>query len=149
MRPDVQTGLTLGAIAGVATLGLNLINVAILTGNGCHQRGTILPFVAFVVFLILAGVAGKRAEAAGGSAPIAGAVTGVASGIAMPILLLFGIVTATNANACAGASPVDLISLTAIGGILGLVIFLAGVAVGAAAGAVGALFGGSDEAATA
>ena len=147
MRPDVRNGLALGVIAGVATLGLNLINVAMVTGNGCHQRGTILPFVTFAVFLILAGVAGKRAEAAGGSAPIAGAVTGAVSGIAIPILMLVGIVT--TANACAGASQVDLISLTAIGGVLGLVIFLAGIAVAAAAGAVGALFGSSDEAAAA
>jgi hypothetical protein len=142
--------LTLGAIAGVATLGFNLINVAILTGNVCHRRGTILPFVAFVVFVIVAAVAGNRAEVAGGSAPIAGAVTGAVSGIALPILVLLGIVTATNAGrACAGASQVDLISLTAIGVVLGLVIFLAGIAVGAAAGALGALFGGSDDAASA
>jgi hypothetical protein len=64
-----------------------------VTGNGCHQRGTILPFVAFVLFVILAGVAASRAEAAGGRGAIAGAVTGAGSGIAMPILVLFGIAT--------------------------------------------------------
>jgi hypothetical protein len=41
------------------------------------------------------------------------------SGIAIPILMLFGIVTITNAGyACAGTSQVDLISLTAMGGSL-------------------------------
>jgi hypothetical protein len=146
MRPDTQNGLISGAVAGVATLGLNLINVAMIAGTGCQQRGTILPFVAFVVFVILAGVAGNRAEAAGGSAAIAGAVTGAVSGIGMPVLVLFGTVTATNAgHTCPGTSQVDLISLTAIGGVLGLVIFLAGIAAGAGAGALGALFGGPEE----
>jgi hypothetical protein len=68
----------------------------------------------------------------------------------MPIPVLFGIVMATNAgHACAGASQIDLISLTAIGGVLGLVIFLAGIAVAGAAGALGALFGGPEESAAA
>jgi hypothetical protein len=150
MRPDTQNGLIVGAIAGVATLGLNLINVAMITGTGCQQRGTILPFVAFVVFVILAGVAGNRSEAAGGSAAISGAVTGAVSGIAMPILVVFGMVIASSAgHACAGLSQVDLITLTSIGVVLGLVTFLGGIAVGAAAGALGALLGGSGESAAA
>jgi hypothetical protein len=132
------------------TLGLNLINLAMVTGTGCDQHGTVLPFVAFVVFVILAGIAGNRAEVVGGSAAIAGAVTGAVSGIAMPILVLFSAVTATNtAQACAGVSQTDLIALTSIGGLLGLAIFLTGIAVGAGAGALGALFGASDESAVA
>ena len=65
-------------------------------------------------------------------------------------MVLFGIVTANNAeHACAGSSQIDLISLSVIGGVLGLVLFLAGIAVGAAAGAVGSLFGGPEEPAAA
>jgi hypothetical protein len=146
VRPDTHNGLIFGGIAGITTVGLNLINVVLVSGNGCPQRGTILPLVAFAVFVVLAGVAGRRAEARGGSAAIAGAGTGAVSGLAMPILVVFGIVTANNAeHACAGSSQIDLISLSAIGGVLGLVIFLAGIAVGAAAGALGALFGGPEE----
>ena len=145
MRPDAESGLIFGAIGGTTTVVINLLNVALITGNGCHQQGTFLPFLAFVLFAILAGVAGIRAEAAGGSGAIAGAVTGAGSGIAMPILVLL---TAINAgHACAGTSQIDLITLTSIGGVLGLVILLAGIAVGAGAGAVGALFGGSEDSA--
>ena len=38
-----------------------------------------------------------------------------------------------------------MITLTSIEALLGLVIFLAGIGVGAGAGALGALFGGSTE----
>ena len=143
MRPDARNGLVIGAVAGALTVGFNLVNLALVTGNGCQQRGTILPFAAFLVFVILAGVAGSRAEAAGGSGAIAGAVTGAVSGIAMPILV---VLTAINTgHACAAASQIDLITLTSIEALLGLAIFLAGIAVGATAGALGALFGGSTE----
>jgi hypothetical protein len=145
VRPDAQNGLIIGAIAGAATLVLNLLNVALITGTGCHQQGSFLPLVAFAIFVILAGVAGSRAERAGGSGAIAGAVTGAVSGVAMPILVLFTTISA--APVCAGTSQIDLIALTSIGGVLGLVIFLAGIPVGAGAGALGALFGGPAESA--
>ena len=145
MRPDTQNGLIIGAIAGAETVVLNLLNIVLITGTGCHQQGTFLPFAAFGLFVILAAVAGSRAERAGGSGAIAGAVTGAVSGVAMPILVL---VTAINAAPeCAGTTQIDLITLTSIGGLLGLVLFLAGIGVGSAAGALGALFGGPEESA--
>jgi hypothetical protein len=63
MRPDTQNGLIIGGIAGVMTLGLNLLKIGLIARAGCPRRGTILPVVAFVLFVILAPVAGSRAVA--------------------------------------------------------------------------------------
>jgi hypothetical protein len=147
MKPQLRSGLIFGAIAALATLTINLANGALTSGEPCHRQGTPLPVLGFIVFVTLAGAAGRDASLKGGSAPMAGLVTGAISGIAIVVLVAVSIGSASQAAAqCLQAANTQGVNVAAVasgfGLLVALIFYLVGLAIGTAAGALGGAIGG-------
>jgi hypothetical protein len=153
MNPQLRHGVLFGGIAGVTTLLLNLANGALMSGSVCHRQGTPLPVLGFIVFTLLAGAAGRQASQSGGSAAIAGLITGAISGIAVLVLVAFSLGNAAQAaSQCLQGANSQGINVGAVasgfGLILAVLVYLIGLGVGAGAGALGAAIGSRPASAT-
>ncbi|MEO6798105.1 MAG: hypothetical protein ABI401_11400 [Candidatus Dormibacter sp.] len=151
MNAKLRQGVLFGAIAGVTTLVLNVANGALMSGSVCHRQGTPLPVLGFIVFTLLAGAAGRQASQRGGSAAIAGLLTGAISGIAILLLVAVSLGGAAQAaSQCLQGTNTQGINVGAVasgfGLILAVLVYLVGLGIGAAAGALGAAIGGRPAA---
>jgi len=147
MKPPVRNGLLFGAIAAVATFVVNLANGAMMNGDTCHRQGTPLPVLGFIIFVILAGAAGRQTSIGGGSAAVAGLLTGAVSGLATVLLVLLSLNRASQVAAqCLQGANTQGINVGAVasgfGLVLALVVYLIGLGVGAGAGTLGSAIAG-------
>ena len=136
MQSHVRNGLVFGAVGAVTTFGLNLIND--VTTNVCH-RSAVWPLLAFMVFVGLAGAAGRQSARSGGNGAVAGLITGAISGIGFIVMSVYNLGTQAQAAAqCLNAPGLNLSTLSAVA-LVGMVVdYLIGLGVGAGAGAIGA-----------
>ena len=152
MKPWLRNALTFGAVSALATLALNLLGNATASGDACH-RNSPLGLLAFLVFLGLMGGAGFRTARAGetlGMATMAGLIGALISAIGTAIALAV-ILSSFNASQCIQNNTTGVSSqtlLTTGGIVIGVVLSLIGLGVGAGAAAIGGVIGRRPAATT-
>ncbi len=151
MKQWQRNGIVFGGAAFVVTLALNLLMWAARPSDACARGGSgfWITLLGVALFVGLAGAAGWRTTRAGGSVgsgSLAGLLTGAISGLG--VVVYFVAVSGTSAASAAQCSPTKAGQATATADVLqlaiivfGVVVALAGLGIGAAAGAIGGSIG--------